>query len=136
MRRTTITILAVTLSTVACGGAAETVGQQPAKQTLAGDPSNTTAAGSDKPASAPDESNPPATDPKPAETQDPKPAPSCDLNALNSELSNLMLDEALQQHEHFRCLCDDQGYPLVGNINSKGTRASEFCPTLKEKGLL
>ena len=139
MRRTTITILAVTavsLSTAACGGASETVGQQPTRQTLAGDPSDTTA-GDDKPATPSEATSPPATDPTPGATQDPKPAPACDFDALNSELSNnTVLEGALQQHEHFRCLCDDQGYPLVGNINSKGTKASEFCTALKEKGLL
>lgn len=64
-------------------------------------------------------------------------APACDRDALDQELSHdTMLDEALARHEHFRCLCDDQGYPLVGNISSKGTTASAFCGALREKNLL
>ena len=67
----------------------------------------------------------------------PPPASGCDLNALNTELSYIVLDEAVTQRAHFRCLCDDKGYPLVGNLNGKVvTTASEFCGTLKEKGLL
>lgn len=67
----------------------------------------------------------------------PPPAPTCDSKALNEELStSTMLDDAIANKEHFRCLCDEQGYPLVGNINSKGTTASEFCKTLRDKNLL
>ena len=81
---------------------------------------------------------------KPAPTTSPTPTPApttpapaaCDKNALNQELSNRPLDGALADHAKYRCLCDDKGYPLVGNINSKGTTASAFCSALKEKGLL
>jgi hypothetical protein len=139
MRRTTITILAVTLSATAataCGGASETV-SQPSKQTLAGEPtgepSDTTAAG--EKATSPAE---PAPESKPttSDQQDPAAEPTCDMTALRDELAAITLEGALQQHERFRCLCDDQGYPLVGNINSKGTTPSAVCASLKEKGLL
>lgn len=67
----------------------------------------------------------------------PPPAPACDSKALNEELSCCtMLDDAIANKEKFRCLCDEQGYPLVGNINSKGTTASELCKTLRDKNLL
>ena len=79
----------------------------------------------------------PTPTPAPAPTTGPTPAPAaCDTNALNQELSNRPLEGALTDHQHYRCLCDDKGYPLVGNINSKGTTASEFCKALQEKGLL
>ncbi len=71
------------------------------------------------------------------ENPTPKPPPVCDSKTLNDELSCCtLLDDAIANHEHFRCLCDDQGYPLVGNINSKGTTASAFCQALREKNLL
>lgn len=67
--------------------------------------------------------------------QEPKPA--CDAEALNEELSLTSLDFAVADHARFRCLCDDDGYPLVGNINGKViTTASEFCGALREKDLL
>jgi hypothetical protein len=62
--------------------------------------------------------------------------PVCDKDALNKELSNTLLPDAIAQHDHFRCLCDDKGYPLVGNINAKGATASQFCAELKKDGLL
>lgn len=66
----------------------------------------------------------------------PAPAPACDSKALNEELSCCtLLDDAIANKAHFRCLCDEQGYPLVGNINSKGATASDFCQTLRDKHL-
>lgn len=62
---------------------------------------------------------------------------TCDSVELNRELSqDTMLDVAIEKRAHFRCLCDEQGYPLVGNINAKGTTASAFCGALREKNLL
>ena len=82
----------------------------------------------------------PTTAPTPAPTPGPAPTtpapPACDKDALNQQLSGAPLESALADHARFRCLCDDKGYPLVGNINSKGTTASAFCKALKEKGLL
>ena len=76
--------------------------------------------------------------PTPAPKPTPKPAPAaCDKTALNQELSSSVpLDSALADHAKYRCLCDDKGYPLVGNINGKGTPASVFCKALKDNGLL
>ncbi|NOU31352.1 MAG: hypothetical protein HOO96_25930 [Polyangiaceae bacterium] len=66
----------------------------------------------------------------------PAPTPTCDQTALNQELSNSTLENALTQPQRYRCLCDDKGYPLVGNINAKGTTASAFCGALREQGKL
>ena len=58
-----------------------------------------------------------------------------DLQNLNGELSITRLAEALSRLEHFRQLCDDLGYPRVGNIVSKtgdGAKASEFCAEIRE----
>lgn len=61
----------------------------------------------------------------------------CDEEMLNAELSGTSLAEAVANRAHFRCLCDDDGYPLVGNINGKAvTTASEFCGALRENDLL
>lgn len=61
----------------------------------------------------------------------------CDTAALNAGLSGMSLDEAVANRARFRCLCDDEGYPLVGNINGKAvTTVSEFCGALREKDLL
>ncbi|APR74706.1 Hypothetical protein A7982_00052 [Minicystis rosea] len=69
--------------------------------------------------------------------QEQEPTPACDLEALNEELSYGSLEDAVAKHAHFRCLCDDEGYPLVGNINGKViATASEFCGELREKDLL
>lgn len=81
----------------------------------------------------------PSASSQPTKPTQPTPAPTqaCDRDALNNDLSNnFFLQDALTQVNRFRCLCDDQGYPLVGNINSKGTTASAFCAALKQKGLL
>jgi hypothetical protein len=62
---------------------------------------------------------------------------ACDTEALNAELSVTLLDDAVANRARFRCLCDDEGYPLVGNINGKVVAtASEFCGALREKNLL
>lgn len=96
------------------------------------------AIGPQSPPTNPDPKPAPTTKPTPTPppAPPPPPAPACDRNALNQELSGVPLESALTQAQHYRCLCDDKGYPLVGNINSKGTTASAFCSALKEKGLL
>lgn len=67
----------------------------------------------------------------------PEPAPACDAAALNTELSLTPLDDAIADHARFRCLCDDEGYPLVGNINGKViATASAFCAALRDQDLL
>lgn len=65
----------------------------------------------------------------------PPPPPACDRGALNADLANTLLDEAVKDRR-FRCLCDEKGYPLVGNINAKGATASQLCAALREKNLL
>jgi hypothetical protein len=65
----------------------------------------------------------------------PDPKPECP-NALNEQLSNMPLDYALEQYMTFRPVCDKDGYPLCGNLNFKGTTASEFCKALRDKNLL
>src|SRR5262249_24657152 len=68
----------------------------------------------------------------------PGPAPEPqDLQTLNQELSTTTLPDAVERSEHFRPLCDDEGYPLVGNLNGKVvTTASEFCQALRDDDLL
>jgi hypothetical protein len=78
---------------------------------------------------------PSTTPPTPAPTPAPAP-PACDKNALSQELSDQLLESALTNHTKYRCLCDDEGYPLVGNINAKATTVSVFCKALKDDGLL
>jgi hypothetical protein len=77
-----------------------------------------------------------ATPPAPSSAGQSPPGATCDFENLNRELSqNFILPDALAQSARFRCLCDEQGYPLVGNINAKGTTASAFCAALRERGL-
>ena len=93
------------------------------------------AIGKPKPVAQPTPAPTPTGQPTPVPTG--QPAPACDRDALNKELSdNYLLPQAVENRAHFRCLCDEQGYPLVGNINAKGATASQFCGALREKGLL
>ncbi len=56
------------------------------------------------------------------------PQPQPDINQLNEELATTDLRTALSRREHFKPLCDEAGYPLVGNLATKGgTTASDFC---------
>lgn len=71
---------------------------------------------------------------KPAPAPEPPPA-ACDRKALSEALGNKTLEQAVTEHKQFRCLCDDDGYPLVGNINAKGATASQFCAVVKDKDL-
>ena len=163
MLRKTYSILAVVITASACGGTSEpSTTHQESKQELADELSKTTladalkrrdhfsplcdSAGYPLPGNINNKEASGTTvtefcnaikppDPKPDASADAAP-PACDLNALNMELSNVILPDALTQHAHFRCLCDDQGYPLVGNINAKGATATQFCGAMKEKGLL
>lgn len=161
MLRKTYTILAVALTASACGGTAEAPSHPSTKQALAEELSKTSLQdalarrdhfsplcdgdGYPLPGNINNKEASGTTvtefcnaikpsDPKPDASPDATSA--CDLNALNAELSNVILADALTQHAHFRCLCDDQGYPLVGNINAKGATARELCSAMKEKGLL
>ena len=126
-RKTTITILAVALTTAACGSTSET---SSSKQPVAGEKSN----GEGTEGSKTGDPQQPATTPAPTSTS--QPTSACDRTSLSQELGNMVLDEALKQSKKFRCLCDDKGFPLVGNINAKGTTTSQFCGAIREKGLL
>jgi acyl-CoA synthetase (AMP-forming)/AMP-acid ligase II len=57
-----------------------------------------------------------------------------ELLKLRAELFHLTGDAAKQQLDHFRPLCDADGYPLVGNIATKGerTQPSEVCAAVRE----
>ncbi len=76
---------------------------------------------------------PEAQVPRPtAEPAQPATSQASQLEQLNEELSNIfVLDEALAQREHFKPLCDESGYPLVGNLVTKGITANEFCGALR-----
>jgi hypothetical protein len=112
MLKKTYTILAVALTATvtACGGAAEP---------------------------EPDASEGQLSGGQVEQEQEQEPKAACDAEALNEELSLTSLDEAVANRARFRCLCDDEGYPLVGNINGKAvSTASKFCGALREKDLL
>lgn len=65
----------------------------------------------------------------------PMPKPECP-NDLNQTLSYTTLDDAIAQYMTFRPICDQDGYPLCGNLNGKViTTASTFCKALRDKNL-
>ena len=60
------------------------------------------------------------------------------LISLRSELVETAAADAIARMDHFRPLCDDAGYPLVGNLANKGPAAgtlqpSEFCAEVRVK---
>lgn len=60
--------------------------------------------------------------------------PHDNLQALNEELVSTSWREAVSRLDHFAPLCDANGYPLVGNIVSKGgTTASEVCAEVRAR---
>jgi len=60
-----------------------------------------------------------------------------ELIKLRAELFHVSRDEAKQQQAKFRPLCDADGYPLVGNIRSKGDggymQPSALCELVRDK---
>jgi hypothetical protein len=55
---------------------------------------------------------------------------------LAQELSTTPLEDALKNREHFAPLCDGDGYPLPGNMNSKesgSSKLSQVCDALKPR---
>src|SRR5262249_35044546 len=57
------------------------------------------------------------------------------LAQLAEELAHTNLADALSHKHHFSPLCDSDGYPLPGNINSKepgatGTTVAQFCEAI------
>jgi hypothetical protein len=59
------------------------------------------------------------------------PAP---LRALRVDLIRTGRDTALKDVSRFRPLCDQDGYPLVGNLASKGDmyQPSQFCSDVRK----
>jgi hypothetical protein len=51
------------------------------------------------------------------------------LIELRDELVETPATEALERFDHFRALCDRDGYPLVGNVATKsiGMQPSQCC---------
>jgi hypothetical protein len=59
-----------------------------------------------------------------------------ELIELRGELFQLGSDKAKHQVAHFRPLCDADGYPLVGNVRTKGDddrmQPSALCTLVRE----
>ena len=57
------------------------------------------------------------------------------LHALQDELGALSREDALKKIDHFRPLCDDKGYPLVGNLQRKSLDLppSELCAEIRKQ---
>jgi hypothetical protein len=55
------------------------------------------------------------------------------LIELRSELFEAGKDQALKQMPRFRALCDEDGYPLVGNAVRKNEvfQPSQFCAAVR-----
>lgn len=49
----------------------------------------------------------------------PDPAKDPERFKLVTEISRMPLSDAMKEREHFRPLCDADGYPLVGNLPTK-----------------
>lgn len=131
-KKTAYPILAVALTAAACGGASEPLDPSARSEGPSGE--RREPSGDADPALGPNAGSVPSPEPE-AESKA-KPKAACDAAALNVELSRILLDDALKERVRFRCLCDGEGYPLVGNINAKGATASQFCGALREKNLL
>lgn len=59
------------------------------------------------------------------------------LNTLLAQMLDAPKADVDAQTSHFRPLCDDLGYPLVGNVQRKGSpegyQPSEFCAQVRAK---
>jgi hypothetical protein len=81
----------------------------------------------------------PTTIVAPAEAEPSRPPPPMDIGdpKINTLRAELARDKnALSRVEHYRPLCDKDGYPLVGNINSKGPmefQPSELCREVRKE---
>jgi hypothetical protein len=66
-----------------------------------------------------------------------RPSPEDDpaLLALSNELEQAGRDAAMKRIDHFRPLCDKDGYPLVGNLARKGPTYGPlaFCGELRSR---
>lgn len=67
--------------------------------------------------------------PPPPDDQVPK-----ELLALRSKLAKAGKQKALKSPTTYRALCDEHGYPLVGNMLRKGNvyQPSEFCEQVRK----
>ena len=70
--------------------------------------------------------------PPPDEKVDPK------LLTLRAELDQATPETVASKPDHFRPLCDTDGYPLLGNLNRKGpgppgASPSAFCASVRSK---
>ena len=92
---------------------------------------------------------PPRAAPEVATTHSPPPAATAEpepkrdllidigdprINTLRAELARDK--NALDHAEHYRPLCDKDGYPLVGNLQRKGPiefEPSQICRAIREK---
>src|SRR5262249_21125383 len=77
-------------------------------------------------------SAPAFADGAPTPPPDEKVAPA--LIALRAELAKVGEAEARVHAAHFRPLCDERGYPLVGSLMSKGPMygPSAFCASVRK----
>lgn len=66
---------------------------------------------------------------EPTKVEDPK------LVALRTELEDSMREDVMKQLAHYRPLCDQDGYPLVGNLarKSPGMEPSELCSEIRKQ---
>jgi hypothetical protein len=65
-----------------------------------------------------------------------KPPPDAEAPAALIELRSELFEageQSLQQIPRFRALCDDEGYPLVGNVVRKNNvfQPSQFCAAVR-----
>jgi hypothetical protein len=145
MRRVikTTKVLAVTMVAAAC---------QSAGQPTPRDSSSAVAASenSDQPASqggpatdtSADESDVSSGSGKTTPAAAPAPAPEASpaLHTLSAELEQVGRQGALANLKRFRPLCDERGFPLVGNMVRKGPpaeyRVSTFCSDVRKHGSL
>jgi hypothetical protein len=125
----TCKILAVAVTAVGCSRAV------PPQPPLA--PSVPTTAVADTTSSSP---TPPVADATPlaadVQSRNAK-AEKAKLYALRDELVPLAMKKIEKQKDHFRPLCDADGYPLVGNVHPKTfhgeTEPGEFCELVRAK---
>ncbi len=89
-----------------------------------------------QPVQAPAPSDPPANDMRPIPPLPSGPVGDA-LLALSNELRAAGPEKARQQRVYFRPLCDDDGYPMVGNVMTKAmTRtygAGAFCAEVRKQ---
>ncbi|MBS2020358.1 MAG: hypothetical protein JST00_46305 [Deltaproteobacteria bacterium] len=135
MRRNTMTILAVVMTATSLPACTAST-QEPAPDP--GSPEERVAAGATTATGdpAPGGTSAPAKS-KPVGASAPAAADACDKLQLENELAGSMLEDAVGKRSHFRCLCDADGYPLVGNTLGKAiTTPTQFCTAIRERGLL